>query len=176
MMPDGLSRARPWLLPVLLAAWSFALAAQPARTVILVRHAERAGGTGADVGISDAGRRRAEALARMLADANVKRIYISEVPRTGQTAEPLASRLHIRPEVVPAKDIEGLVAKLRAGAPDEVVLVVGHSNTLPEIIKLLGGGSVPPIGDSEYDRLFVATLTRPNQATVVTLRYAGSTP
>jgi hypothetical protein len=37
----------------------------------------------------------------------------------------------------------------------------------------LGGGSVPPIGDSEYDRLFVATLTHPNQATVVTLRYAG---
>lgn len=176
MMPNGLLRVRPWALPVLLAAWSFALAAQPARTVILVRHAERAGGMSADVGISEAGRRRAEALARMLADANVKRIYTSEVARTGQTAEPLASRLHIRPEVVPAKDIEGLVAKLRAGAPDGVVLVVGHSNTLPEIIKLLGGGSVPPIGDSEYDRLFVATLTRPNQATVVTLRYAGSTP
>jgi len=112
----------------------------------------------------------------MLADANVKRIYISEVARTGQTAEPLASKLHIRPEVVPAKDIEGLVAKLRAGAPDDVVLVVGHSDTVPEIIKLLGGGSVPPIGDSEYDRLFVATLTPPNRATVVTLRYAGCAP
>jgi hypothetical protein len=53
---------------------------------------------------------------------------------------------------------------------------VGHSNTVPEIIKLLGGGSVPPIGDSEYDRLFVATLTHPDQATVVTLRYAGCAP
>jgi phosphohistidine phosphatase SixA len=112
----------------------------------------------------------------MLADANVKRIYTSEVARTGQTAEPLATKLHIRPEVVPAKDIEGLAAKLRAGAPDEVVLVVGHSNTVPEIIKLLGGGSVPPIGDGEYDRLFVATLTHPDQATVVTLRYAGCAP
>jgi broad specificity phosphatase PhoE len=173
MMSNGLSRVRPWALPVLLAAWSFPLAAQPARTVILVRHAERAGGMSADVGISEAGRCRAEALARMLADANVKRIYTSEVARTQQTAEPLASKLHIRPEVVPAKDTEGLVAKLRAGAPDEVVLVVGHSNTVPEIIKLLGGGSVPPIGDSEYDLLFVATLTHPNQATVVTLRYAG---
>jgi broad specificity phosphatase PhoE len=157
----------------LLAVWSFALAAQPAKTVILVRHAERAGGMSADVGISEAGRCRAEALARMLADANVKRIYTSEVARTQQTAEPLATKLHIRPEVVPAKDTEGLVAKLRAGAPDEVVLVVGHSNTVPEIIKALGGGSVPPIGDSEYDLLFVATLTHPNQATVVTLRYAG---
>jgi broad specificity phosphatase PhoE len=167
MMPKGFA------LPLLLAAWSFALAAQPAKTVILVRHAERAGGMSADVGISEAGRCRAEALARMLADANIKRIYVSEVARTGQTAEPLASKLHIRPEVVPAKDIEGLVAKLRAGAPDDVVLVVGHSDTVPEIIKLLGGGSVPPIGDSEYDRLFVLTLTPPNRATVVTLRYAG---
>ena len=173
MMPNALSRVRPWALPVLLAVWSFALAAQPAKTVILVRHAERAGGMSADVGISEAGRCRAEALARMLADANVKRIYTSEVARTQQTAGPLATKLHIRPEVVPAKDTEGLVAKLRAGAPDEVVLVVGHSNTVPEIIKALGGGSVPPIGDSEYDLLFVATLTHPNQATVVTLRYAG---
>ena len=175
-MPNILSRVRPWALPVLLAAWSFALAAQPVKTVILVRHAERAGGMSADVGISEAGRCRAEALARMLADANVKRIYTSEVARTAQTAEPLATKLHIRPEVVPAKDVEGLVAKLRAGAPDEVVLVVGHSNTVPEIVKLLGGGSVPPIGDTEYDRLFVVTLTHPNQATVVTLRYAGCAP
>jgi len=164
---------RPWALPVLLATWSFALAAQPAKTVILVRHAERAGGMSADAGISDAGRCRAEVLARMLADANVKRIYTTEVARTQQTAEPLAKKLHMQPEVVPAKDIEGLVAKLRAGAPDEVVLAVGHSNTLPEIVKLLGGGNVPPIADSEYDRLLVVTLTHPNQATVITLRYAG---
>ena len=175
-MPTAFSRVRPWALPVLLAASSFALAAQPAKTAILVRHAERAGGMSADVGISEAGRCRAEALARMLSDANVKRIFTSEVARTQQTAEPLAAKLHIRPEVVPAKNLEGLVAKLRAGAPDEVALVVGHSDTVPEIVKLLGGGNVPPIGDSEYDRLFIVTLTGPKQATVVTLRYAGCAP
>jgi hypothetical protein len=57
-----------------------------------------------------------------------------------------------------------------------VALVVGHSDTVPEIVKLLGGGNVPPIGDSEYDRLFIVTLTGPKQATVVTLRYAGCAP
>jgi phosphohistidine phosphatase SixA len=175
-MPTAFYRVRPWALPVLLAASSFALAAQPAKTVILVRHAERASGMSADVGISEAGKCRAEALARMLSDANVKRIFTSEVARTQQTAEPLAAKLHIRPEVVPAKDLEGLVAKLRAGAPDEVALVVGHSNTVPEIVKLLGGGNVPPIGDSDYDRLLIVTLTGPKQATVVTLRYAGCAP
>jgi phosphohistidine phosphatase SixA len=173
MMPIALSRVRPWALPVVLAALGFTLVAQPVRTVILVRHAERAGGMGADAGISEAGRCRSEVLARMLADAGVKRIYVSEVARTGQTAEPLASKLHIRPEAVPAKDIEGLLAKLRAEAPGEVVLVVGHSSTLPEIIQRLGGGSVLPIGDSEYDRLYVVSLTNSNRATVVALRYAG---
>jgi phosphohistidine phosphatase SixA len=176
MMPNSLSKFRPWALPVLLTACSLALAAQPAKTVILVRHAERAGGMGADVGLSEAGRCRAKALARVLADANVKRIYTSEAARTQQTAEPLAAELHIRPEVVPARDVAGLVAKLRAGVLKGAALVVGHSNTLPEIVKLLGGGNVPPIGDDEYDRLFIVTATPPNQATVVTLHYAGCAP
>jgi len=157
-------------LPVLIAAWTSALAADSSHTVILVRHAERAGGTGAEVGISKAGRCRAGALARVLADAGVTHIYVSEVARTQQTAQPLASKLRIKPEVIPAKDIDGLVAKLRTG---RAVLVVGHSNTLPEIIRRIGGGTVKPIDDGEYDRLFVVTMTDPDRATTVTLHYAG---
>jgi phosphohistidine phosphatase SixA len=146
------------------------MAADLPQTVILVRHAERAGGMGADVRISEAGKCRAEALARMLADAGVEHIYVSEVPRTQQTARPLANKLRIRPEVVPAKDIDSLVAKVRTGG---VVLVVGHSNTVPEIIKRIGGGTVQPIDDGEYDRMYIVTLTDPNHATLVKLHYAG---
>ena len=54
-----------------------------------------------------------------------------------------------------------------------VALVVGHSNTVPEIIERLGGGTVAPMADDEYDRLFLVTLTGPGQATVVTLHYRG---
>jgi phosphohistidine phosphatase SixA len=158
------------VFPFLIAAWSSALAATLPQTVILVRHAERSGGMGTDVGISDAGRCRAEALARMLTDAGIKHIYVSEVARTQQTAQPLANKLRLGPEVVPAKDIDSLVAKVRTGG---VVLVVGHSNTVPEIIKRIGGGTVQPIDDGEYDRMYVVTLTDPNHATVVTLHYAG---
>jgi len=166
-----------WLtMPLLMALGSAALGADAARTVILVRHAERDGGMSAEVGISAAGRCRAEVLAKMLADAGVKRIYTSEVARTQQTAAPLASRLQIRPEVIPAQDLDGLVTKLQASASDGAALVVGHSNTLPEIIRRLGGAAVPPIGDGEYDRLFVVTLMGANQAHVVTLRYAGCAP
>jgi phosphohistidine phosphatase SixA len=172
MIPSAFPRALR-LLPVLLVAWSSVAPAQPARTVILVRHAERSGGTSPEVGISEAGRCRAEVLAGMLADAGVRHIFTSEVGRTQQTAAPLAKRLNLAPEVVPAKDVDVLVAKLRSGPAGGVALVVGHSNTVPDIIERLGGGGVAPIADSEYDRLFVVTLNGPGQATVVTLHFKG---
>ncbi len=148
-------------------------AADPVRTVVLVRHAERAGGTDPDVGISDAGRCRAGVLAAMLADANVGTIYTSEVARTRQTAEPLAQKLEIRPEAIPAKDIDALAAKIRAGAPERTILVVGHSNTIPKIVELLSGEAVPPIADSEYDRMYIVTLAGAKEAKVLKLRYSG---
>jgi phosphohistidine phosphatase SixA len=173
MIPSGCPRVLRLWLPVLLAAGSSVASGQQARTVILVRHAERAVGTSPEVGISEAGRCRAEALAGMLADAGVRHIFTSEVARTGQTAAPLARILNLAPEVVPAKDVDALVAKLRSGPVGSAALVVGHSNTVPEIIERLGGGAVAPIGDSEYDRLFVVTFTGFKRATVVSLHYRG---
>ncbi len=161
-----------WLVTGLLP-WAFMMAAEPVRTVILVRHAERAGGTDPSVGISEVGRCRAKVLAGMLADAKVQGIYTSEVARTQQTAEPLAQKLGIRPEVVPAKDIDILAAKLRASAAGATLLVVGHSNTVPVIVERLSRETQPPIGETEYDRLFVVTLIGANQVKVVTLRYPG---
>ena len=161
------------LVLTVLLPWGFAIAAEPPRTVILVRHAERAGGIDPSVGINEAGRCRATVLAGMLSDAKVRSIYTSEVARTQQTAEPLAQRLSIKPEVVPANDIDALVAKLRARVEEGAALVVGHSNTIPAIIERLTGEAASPIGDGEYDRMFVLTLISPNQANVVTLRYPG---
>ncbi len=157
---------------LLASAWTMP-AANPAATVILVRHAERAGTMAGEEGISAVGRCRAEALAKVLADAGVKRVFTSEVARTRETAEPLARMIGIRPEIVPAKDVDQLVAKLRAGGPGDVALVVGHSNTVPQIVERLGAGKAPAIGDDEYDRMFVVTLTGTKQASLLALRYAG---
>jgi broad specificity phosphatase PhoE len=164
------------LVRVVVAAllpWACAIAAEPTRTVILVRHAERAGGNDPSVGITEAGRCRATVLAGMLSDGKVRSIYTSELARTQQTAEPLARRLSIKPEVVPAKDIDALVAKLRARTEEGTVLVVGHSNTIPAIVERLSGETEPAIGEGEYDRMFVVTLIGSNQASVVVLRYPG---
>jgi len=160
-------------LLVLLAVTISAAAAEPARTVFLVRHAERAGGMSADAGLSEAGRCRAGVLAQILTDAGVTSIFATEVARTQQTAEPLAKTLHLKPEVILAKDVAGLVKQVCTAASNGPVLVVGHSSTVPDIVSRLGGGTAPAIGDAEYDRLYVLTLTGPNQASVVMLRYPG---
>ena len=72
--------------------------------------------------------------------------------RTQDTAKPLAARLGVTVENVAAASTVALIAKVRQH-PNEVVLIVGHSNTLPAIIKALGGPAVT-IND-EYDSLFV---------------------
>jgi len=169
----NLSRAICRVVVAVWLSWACLIAAEPARTVIIVRHAERAGGNDPSVSITEAGRCRAAVLAGMLSGAKVRTIYTTELARTQQTAAPLALRLSIKPEVVPAKDIDALVAKLRARTEEGAVLVVGHSNTLPAIVERLTGETEPAIGESEYDRMFVLTLIGPNQAGVVVLRYPG---
>lgn len=149
---------------VVLATLALIGAAQcaAAQMIVLVRHAERAdaGMAGApsmasDPDLSDTGRARAATLAAMLADAGVTEIFVTEYRRTRQTAEPLAKILGVTPESVPAKDLDGLVTKIKAARGN--VLVVGHSNTLPPIIKRLGVEAAVAIGDDDYDNLFIVS-------------------
>lgn len=162
-------------IPLLACLFAAAVAALPAQTVIVVRHADRAGQMVQDAGLSEAGRCRAQVLAKMLAPSGVTRIYATEVARTQQTAEPLARELHLKPEIVPAKDTAALVGRLRAAPPTSVVLVVAHGNTLPEIVKQLSGETIPPLAETEYDRLYIVTLGARGHADVLLLRYPGCT-
>jgi broad specificity phosphatase PhoE len=82
-------------------------------TIFIVRHAEKADAT-KDPDLSEAGRARAEALAKTLRDANITAIYATEFKRTQQTAAPLAKILGITVTILPAKDNAALIAKLRA--------------------------------------------------------------
>jgi broad specificity phosphatase PhoE len=147
-----------------------------AATIILVRHAERNGGMAADVLLSPRGEERARQLARALQDANIRAIYTTEVRRTQQTAEPTAEKFHLKPIIVPAKDVDTLVTRLRAAPEDETVLVVGHANTVPSLVERLGGGAVPAISDTEYDRMVVLFTGTKGKPGVVTLRYGDAAP
>ncbi|MEO6221615.1 MAG: phosphoglycerate mutase family protein [Vicinamibacterales bacterium] len=131
-----------------------------AQMVIVVRHAERADGGAAppsmagssDPELSEAGKARAQKLAAMLGDAGIVAIYTTEYRRTKDTAAPLAAKTGVSVEVVPSRDASVLLAKIKAHKTG-VVLVVGHSNTVPQVIKALGG-SVVTVADDEYDSLF----------------------
>jgi broad specificity phosphatase PhoE len=155
------------LARIALAAFAIALttlpisAQQPApegsTTVFLVRHAEKEA-EGADPSLTEAGRKRAKALADMLVDAGITAIFSSEFHRTQQTAAPLAERLGIEVTVIPAKDDDALVARVRELKPGARSLIVGHSNTIPGLVSRLVGVKAAEMSDADYDRLYVTTL------------------
>ena len=120
--------------------------------ILLVRHAERAPSPMTDdPPLTDVGKARAQRLAAMLAKAEIRAVFTTRFRRTQETAKPLADLLQLTP--IEESDSTQFVAKLRTHG-NETVLVVGHSDTVPDIIKAFGGPSVT-IADDEFDDLFV---------------------
>lgn len=142
------------LIAVAVVSWYFCWGMPT--TVLLVRHADRQGTADA---LTAAGTARAQALAHVMEKSGISAIYTSEAARTQQTAAPTASLLGITPAAVAAADVAGLVATLRTDHSGQKVMVVGHSNTVPQIIAELGGPAVT-IGSAEYDNLYVLTVCR----------------
>ena len=168
----NIKKLHRWVL-ISLAVLLISLPAFGQVTVILTRHAEKTAEPPKDPPLSEAGKKRAELLASMLADSGVDAIYVTEFQRTQQTAAPLAERAHVKPTVLPANDTAALVKAIRA-QQNGVVVVVGHSNTVPEIIAALGGPKVD-IPDPQYSNLFVLTVG-PSQSSLLRLHYGDSTP
>ena len=136
-------------------------------TIFIVRHAEKADAT-KDPDLSEAGRARAEAIVKTLRDANITEIYATEFKRTQQTATPLAKALSITITTLPAKDNAALLAKLRASTGN--ALVVGHGDTIPDLIKALGISDPINIGENDYDNLFVL-VRKPPPPRLIHLHY-----
>jgi broad specificity phosphatase PhoE len=175
-------RALVLLLPLVVALLAAAPlpAPAPATVVILVRHAERAPGTG-DPPISETGQARARALAELGKVAGVQVIITTQFQRTQQTAAPLAEALGLTPVVVStlggdaASHIAEVAAAVRRNA-GKTVLVVGHSNTIPAIVGALGGPRLADLCDSEYDNVFTMVLDAEAGVRTVRARFGAATP
>jgi broad specificity phosphatase PhoE len=128
--------------------------AQP--IVVIVRHAEKAIDGGNDPDLSSAGQARANQLARILKDSGITAIFTSELKRTQETAAPTATLIHVTPTVVAAKDIAALVARLHELNGN--ALVVGHDDTIPNIVKALGINSSISIPGTDYSELLIVIL------------------
>jgi broad specificity phosphatase PhoE len=150
----------------------FALAILPTsaaqQAIILVRHAEKIGDdmNGKDVPLSKAGQERARLLAEMLKDSGITVIYASDTVRTRATAQPLAKQLGLPIRNLEQRDPEGAIRRLRKENPNDVVLIVGHADTLPGLLQALGYRREVRIHSNEYTNLFVV-LPRAGKAPAV---------
>jgi broad specificity phosphatase PhoE len=154
--------------------------AQPS-TVILVRHGEKAATPADDPALSAAGMQRARDLAVALADAHVTNVITTQFLRTQATARPLDESLHLTPVIVPAAadaraHAEAVAARARSTPAGSVVLIVGHSNTVPAIIAALGGPRLPDLCDTEYATLFVLEFPATGPPRLIRARYGAPDP
>ncbi len=161
---------------VLLIALANAAAAQQA--ILLVRHAEKA--TDANepaVPLSEAGTARAARLAEMLKEAGVTAVYATDTVRARKTGEPVAKAGGLEVRTYSATDAAGkpapriLLDRLKKEEPKGVVLVVGHSNTVPQILEAFGYGAKVEIPSTQFDDLFVVTPRAEGPPSVVRLKY-----
>lgn len=138
-----------------------------ASTIVLVRHADKQGGEG-DVPLTTAGNARAEALRDALREAGITSIITTKALRTQQTAKPLEDLLHLTAMHVERNQVQEVVlAKLPAA-----VLVVGHSDSVPDLVRAFGG---PEVEVNGYDNLFI--IIRANGVTqFIHGRYGAPSP
>jgi broad specificity phosphatase PhoE len=146
-----------------------------ATTLLIVRHADREGAADA---LSAAGVARAQELVHVGEKAGLVAIYRSDTIRARDTAAPLAAALGLAAVTYPANDTAALVSDIFADHRGEKVLVVGHSNTVPDIIEAAGGPVLADIDDEEFDNLFVVTVCRCGfrRTAVVNLQYGAASP
>jgi broad specificity phosphatase PhoE len=145
----------PRLLPLLafLLAAGTPQAALAADTVFVVRHMQKAEGT--DPPLSAEGAANAKALADMLAKSGIKAIFATPTRRAMETAQPLATKLGLPVTPYDPAKPDALAAKI-AGTPG-AVLIVGHSNTVPDLVARVGGKEAVALTEQDYGTVFVVT-------------------
>ena len=136
--------------------------------VYLVRHAERAAGGGDDPPLAAEGKQRARDLQRVLRSIPLKQIYVTKFKRTQQTAAPTAEATGLVATI--ENDVAALASKIKNAGTPQAMLVVGHSDTVPELIKKLGVHETVDLND-EYDNLFILVLAKDGTATLQHLHY-----
>lgn len=120
----------------------------PPQTIFVMRHLNTPAGA-SDPDLLPEGQRRAALLAHWFRQGERPvAIYVTDYRRTRQSAAPLAAALHLTPIVYNPADTPALIARVRAEHGN--VLVIGHSNTVPDIVAALGGARPQPLGHDDF--------------------------
>ena len=159
-------------MPILLSVLLFAACSseQEPKTIYIVRHAEKQL-IGNDPELSVAGNARAVKLSQILADKDIKHIYSTDYKRTKLTATPTANEANLEIETYEPKNHDALIDQLRNLEGN--ALVVGHSNTVGQIANYFvgNGDKYQDLEDSEYNLIYVVTLDKAGNTSVVTKTY-----
>ena len=144
-------------------------------TVIVIRHAEKQS-VEPDPALSEAGEARAELLVRMFGAirgaGRLDAIYTSPALRNRQTVAPLGARLGIAPIVAPADDPKALARRALRDNSGKCVLIVGHTNTVPELVAALSGrDDIPKMDEHDFSTMYIVTVPRIGRANVLRLSY-----
>jgi len=142
-------------------AWFFE--SQATTTIIFFRHAEQTSHDEANPPLSEAGQRRVAELTRQLVDADVvagiDAIYSTPYIRSLETARPLADQLDLPINSYAADDTEEILDTILKNHKGKIILVIGHSNTLPVLIANLGASKkVPAIAQYEFDNIYIISI------------------
>lgn len=139
--------------------------------VYLVRHGEKEA-TGKDPELTAQGKARAQNIATILQKAGIRTVFSSPYARTRQTADAVARSSGVEVQTYDPGKPALLIEKVKT--LNGAVLVVGHSNTLPELVRLFGGAPGADIADNEYDRLY--QVTRGADGTISTVLLTSIPP
>jgi broad specificity phosphatase PhoE len=104
-------------------------------------------------------------------DAGVTAVFATQYRRTQATVLPLARAADLEVDVVEAGDAPRLVERILTEHAGEIVVVAGHCNTVPGIVAALGAAEPDPIPETDYDNLFVVTVTESGRASALRLKF-----
>lgn len=140
------------LLPLL-----FILLTSCSHTIYVVRHAEKAAAgpnMNSDVPLSVPGQQRADDLKEVLKDKKIGLVYSTQTVRTVSTATPTADEFGVAIELYGPRPDSAFISKVLAQKKN--LLIVGHSNTVDDIVNMLCGSTQVPgdLNEKEYDNLF----------------------
>ena len=135
-------------------------------TLYLVRHAEKQSDGSRDPALTEIGKNRSEQLAVWFQDKGITEIWSSDYKRTRDTAMPLVTGLGLELSIYDPRNLPDLVKEL--SHQRRTALIVGHSNTTPELARLLCDCFVEAMDESEHDRLIVISVvgSRPQVRTL----------
>jgi phosphohistidine phosphatase SixA len=158
------------LLYAFIVALGSAQIARAQEAIFVVRHAERLDQS-SDSPLSPDGAGRANRLRDMLRSAGVTHVFTTDLRRTIDTAKPLADALGVVPQQLPGAEVRALAARLATLKPHDRALVVGHSNTVPELLRALDVTTPVTIADAEYDNFFVVIPQKDSAPVLLRLKF-----